>query len=440
MKHLVVKLLGLWLLLPSAWAALPIQHWKQPQGAHVYLVETRNLPMLDVQIDIDAGSRREPPTQAGLASATALLMGKGVGAVGTRLALDENALVEAWADLGAQFAASASEDRMSFRLRTLTQPDLLAPAVQLAAQQLAAPVFVATVWERERQRLVAAWKDAQTQPGTLAARRYAQAVYGTHPYGFEATPDTWAAIQPSDMRGFYQRHAQACDARVTLVGAVDRAQAERIVHTLLQGWSPSCQPLPKVPEVRALGSAHTLGLPFKAAQAQVLVGQPGVARSDPDYFPLTVGNYILGGGGFVSRLMQEIREKRGLTYGVYSQFAPGRHAGAFTVSMQTRPDQATQAVALIHAELQRFVHDGPTEQELAEAKASLVNGFALRLDSNRKLLDNVAHLAWNGLPLDYLDTWTQQVNAITREQVQQAFRRVLQPDRMVTVVVGGGAP
>ncbi len=424
--------------LGTAWAALPIEHWVHDSGARVYLVRTPVLPMLDVQVDVDGGSRRDPAAQAGLAAATALMLDKGIEARGDEPALEENAVAEAWADLGAQFSAQASADRMSFRLRTLTQPDLLQPAVDLAARQLAAPAFPDPIWARERERLGAAWREAQTQPDTLAERRFAQAVYGGHPYGYEARPQTWAAIGVSDLKAFYRRHARACDARVTLVGAVAREQADRLVGLLLQGWrAHGCDPLPAVSEVAALEREQRIIEPYAAAQAQVFVGQPGMARSDPDFLALTVGNHILGGGGFTSRLMQEIREKRGLTYGVYSYFSPGRHAGAFTVGMQTRPDQANQAVDLIHEELRRFVQEGPTEEELAQAKASLVNGFALRLDSNRKLLDNVAALAWNDLPLDYLDTWPQQVAAIGREQVHAALQRVLQPDRMVTVVVGG---
>lgn len=421
----------------AAWAGLPIQHWTHANGTQVYLVETRNLPMLDVQIDVDAGSRRDSAAQVGLAAATAALLDSGVAAHDGQPALDENALTEAWADLGAEFGASATLDRFSIRLRSLTDPALLQPAVQLAARQLAQPAFPATVWARERQRLIAAWQEAQTRPDTLAERRFSQAVYGSHPYGQEATPDTWQRISVADMQAFYQRYAQACDARVTLVGAIDRASADRLVQTLLAGWSAhGCQPRPALPEVAALSSAVNVNEPFAAAQAQVLVGQPGVARSDPDYFALTVGNHILGGGGFASRLMHEIREKRGLTYGVYSSFMPGRHAGAFTVGLQTRPDQAAQAVALIQSELRRFVQDGPTDKELAEAQAALVNSFALRVDSNRKLLENVAGLAWNGLSLNYLDTWQQQVQGVTREQVRRAFQRVLQPEKMVTVVVG----
>ena len=184
----------------------------------------------------------------------------------------------------------------------------------------------------------------------------------------------------------------------------------------------------------------TLALPFDSAQAHVLMGQPGFKRNDPDFFAFTVGNYILGGGGFVSRLTQEVREKRGLSYSVYSYFSPGLHAGAFTLGLQTRPDQATQAVQVSRQVLADFVANGPSAEELQAAKDNLTGGFALRLDSNRKLLDNVANIAWNGLPLNYLDTWTDQVNRLTLADIKAAFARVLQPDRLVTVVLGAPAP
>lgn len=434
----LLGLMGLLVCTAPAWAALPVQHWTHSNGAKVYMVETHHLPMLDVQVDVDAGSRRDPAAQAGLAAATALLLDAGVAPSAAQPGLDENALTEAWADLGAEFTASATMDRFSLRLRTLTDPSLQPAAVALAARQLAAPAFPEAVWSRERQRLVAAWQDAQTRPDTQAQRRFNQAVYGKHPYGQEATPDTWDAITVQDVRAFYLRHTQTCHAKVTLVGAIDRAGADQLVQQLLAGWGAhGCAALPVVPEVPVLGAAQHIELPFAAAQAQVWVGQPGVARSDPAYFPLVLGNHILGGGGFASRLMTEIREKRGLTYGVYSAFMPGRHAGAFAVSLQTRPDQAAQAVGLIHSEIERFVRDGPTERELTQAKAALVNSFALRLDNNRKLLDNVAAMAWNGLPLNYLDSWQQQIQSVSRQDIRLAFQRVLQPQAMVTVVVGG---
>lgn len=421
-----------------AQAGPTIERWTHANGAKIAHVAAPNLPMLDMQIDVDGGDRRDPAAQAGLASVTAWLLDKGTQATPGHPALDENATAEAWADLGAEFQASTSPDRLTVRLRTLTQPDLLQRAVALAARQLAAPAFDPATWARERERLTAAWQEAQTRPETHAQRRFTAAVYGNHPYGYEPRPETWNAIDSADLHAFYRQHARLCDARVTLVGAVDRTRADALVAQLLAGWQPhGCPSLPVVPEVAALTAAQNIRLPFASAQAHVYVGQPGVARSDPDYFALLVGNHILGGGGFTSRLMKEIRERRGLTYGVSSHFTPYRHAGAFEVGMQTRPDQAAQAVALIRQELQRFVQDGPTEAELKAAQAALINGFALRLDSNRKLLDNVANMAWHDLPANYLDTWPQHIARVTREQVRRAFQRVLQPDRMVTVVVGG---
>ena len=418
-------------------AALPIQHWTQPSGAQVFLVESPSIPMVDVQIDFDAGGRRDPATQAGLASMAAGQATLGVRAVGGLPALDENALGEAWADLGASFDAGAGGDRMSFTLRSLTDPALLPRAVQLAARQLGEPAFDAAIWERDRQRVSASLKEANTRPGTVAGRTFSQAVYGSHPYGFETTPESLARISVADMQALYARSILPCRAKVSVVGAVGRDQADSLVQQLLARLpQTACAPLPSVGEVQPLARASDQRIPFDAAQAQVYIGQPGFKRNDPDFFPLVVGNYILGGGGFVSRLTTEVRERRGLTYGVSSDFSPGLHAGAFAVGLQTRPDQANEAVQVVRKVVADFVAAGPTEVELEAAKSNLIGGFALRIDSNRKLLGNVANIAWNGLPLDYLDTWTQQVARVSTADIRRAFARVLQPAVMATVVVG----
>ena len=227
---------------------------------------------------------------------------------------------------------------------------------------------------------------------------------------------------------------------MSIVGAVNRTQAQELVAKLLGRLPASggnCAPLPAVPEVEPLKAAVEQAIPFASAQAHVLIGQHGFPRRDPDFLALLVGNHILGGGGFVSRLTEEVREKRGLSYSVYSYFAGGLHAGAFTIGLQTRPDQAAQAVKVARDVVQRFVAEGPTEAELRAAKDNLIGGFALRIDSNKKLLGNVANIAWNDLPLDYLDHWTQKVEALTVADVRAAMARKLQPERMVTVVVGG---
>lgn len=439
-RHTCVVAVFCTLALP-AWAKLPIQHWTLPSGAQVFLIESPSIPMLDVQIDFDAGSRRDPPSKAGLAGSMAGLMSAGIRAQGDRPALDENQLGEAWADLGGSFGASAGADRMSFTLRSLTFPDLLDKAVGLAARQLGEPAFPDAVWQRERERMKASLKESETRPATVAGKQFARAVYGDHPYGQQSTAQSLDNISVADMRERHARLLQACRAKISIVGAVNRSQAEVLATTLLSRLpttaAGACASLPAVPEIAPLPSASEHPLRFASAQAHVLIGQPGFKRNDPDFFALTVGNHILGGGGMTSKLFTEVREKRGLSYSVYSYFSPGLHAGAFTIGLQTRPEQAALAVKTARELLAAFVEQGPSDAELKAAKDNLIGGFPLLIDSNRKLLGNVANIAWNGLPLDYLDHWTQQVQAVSAADVKAAFARKLQPDRMVTVVLGG---
>lgn len=435
---------SLWWCTSPAWALLPIQHWTSPQGAQVWLVESPTIPMVDVQIDFDAGSRRDPVDKAGLSDAFAAITSRGILADGDAPGLDENALGEAWADLGAGMQVSADADVLHYALRSLTEPALLQKAATLASRILAQPSWPADVWQRDRERWSASLKEAQTRPATVAGDAFAQAVYRDHPYGYRTTPASLAAIDVADFQAFHGRYIVPCRARISMVGAVDKARAQALVDTLLsrlpKADAAACAPLPVVSSITALPAAVELKIPFESAQTHVLIGQPGFIRRDPDFLALLVGNHILGGGGFVSRLTNEVREKRGLSYSVYSYFAPGQHEGAFTVGLQTRPDQAQQAVDVARATVKKFVEQGPTEAELRAAKDNLVGGFALRIDSNRELLANVANIAHNGLPLDYLEHWTDRVDALTVADIRAAMFRKLQPDRMVTVTVGPQQP
>ena len=439
----VRALVAISLLLPLAtWAAIPIAHWTQPSGARIYLVESPAIQMVDVKIDFDAGARRDPAQMAGLASVTASQSALGVLAVKGQPALDENGLGEAWADLGAAFSASATSDRMSVSFRSLTFPDILPKVIALAARQLGEPAFAPDIWDRNRRRMVASIKEANTQPATLANRAFAAAVYGVHPYGFDVNEATLGKITVDDMKALYARAVLPCHAVVSIVGAVTRAQADAMVSELMSrlpattSAASACAAWPSVPEVAPLTQAREERIAFDSAQAHVLIGQPGYKRDDPDFFALTVGNYILGGGDFVSRLTDEVREKRGLSYSVYSYFSPALHAGAFTIGLQTRPDQVNQALQVSRDVLAKFVTHGPTAAELKASKGNLMGGFALRIDTNAKLLDNVSNIAWNKLPLDSLETWAKAVEKVTLADVKTAFARKLQPGRMVTVVVG----
>ena len=423
----------------GALAGLPIQHWNLKSGAQVYVITTPNLPMLDLQVDFDAGSRRDPKEKAGLSSAVAMMISKGVTASANRPAMDENQLGEAWADLGATFMATSSQDRLSFRLRTLTEPTILGSAIELAAQQMTHPSFDSKIFMRERDKSIAGLKESLTQPGAVAGRVFANTLYPEHPYGVLLTQEAMQITQISDVQGFYNEYVKPCSARISMVGNISKEKATQIAETLMAQFNagPSCASLPQLPPVKPLVKPSEQRIAFESAQAHVLIGAPAIDRADPDYFPLTVGNYVLGGGGFVSRLTEQVREKRGLSYSVYSYFAPAKQAGPFTIGLQTRPDQTLQAVTLSREILTEFVNNGPSAAELKAAKDNLIGGFPLRLDSNKKLLDNLANIAWNDLPLNYLDTWVDAVQRVSTEDIKKAFQKHVHPDALATVIVGG---
>ena len=227
---------------------------------------------------------------------------------------------------------------------------------------------------------------------------------------------------------------------VSIVGDISKAEAAEIVQGLLQKVPQSGPVIAQLPEferspVEPL-SQREVAIPFDSQQAHIAMGMTAVTRSNPDYFPLLVGNYVLGGGGFVSRLMSEVREKRGLAYSVSSYFAPGKDVGIFQAGLQTKNDQAALALDVLSTTIAQFIINGPTQAELEAAKANLMNGYPLRIDNNRKLLDNVSSIAWNNLPLDTMDMWTKQVEAVSLEQVKTAFQKYLAMDRMKIVVLG----
>ena len=216
-----------------ALAGIPIEHWTQPSGVQVYLVHSPAIPMVDVQIEFDAGARRDPVGQTGLAVATSRMMAKGIKAFQGKPAMDENQLGEAWADLGASFSANAGSDRLTFALRSLSYPDVLTQASALAARQLGEPAFPDKLWQRDRPKMIASIKEANTRPATVAARAYGKAVYGSHPYGRETTEADLNNISSADMQALHTQAVRACYARISMVGAVSRAQADALVATLL---------------------------------------------------------------------------------------------------------------------------------------------------------------------------------------------------------------
>ena len=410
-----------------ALAGVKIEHWTAPSGARVYFVETRVLPILDVQIDFAAGSAFVPGAKAGLASVTHGLLETGAAD------LDEEQIAGRLVDIGARLGGGVDSDRASVSMRTLSTRTEREAALNLMRTVLSAPTFPQTVLEREKGRTIASIREAETRPDAIAGKRFAAAIYPEHPYGVSPTVDSVGAITREDLVAFHRQHYGAKGAVVSIIGDVSRAEAEAIARYLTEALPAGGGNL--VPPAVKKPLRGTLKIAHPAAQSHIHIGLPAIRRSDADYFPLLVGNYTLGGGGFVSRLMKEVREKRGYAYSVYSYFAPRKLEGPFEIGLQTKREQVPDALKVVDEVLTEYIAKGPTPKELAAAKKNLVDGLALRMDSNAKLLGYLSAIGFYGLPLTYLDDFPAKVNAVTAEQIKAAFARHVKTENLVTVIV-----
>ena len=426
MKKILIVMLAL--AAASAQAALPVQSWTAKSGAKVMFIESRSIPMIDVNVDFDAGSRNDPAGKAGLASMTQGLLGLGAGK------LSEQEIADAFADAGAQRGGRLDLDRAGVSLRTLSSKTERESALATLTTLLASPRFDDAVLNREKARRIAALKEDETKPEVIADRAFDAALYGDHPYGRNPTTATLAAISRADLQAFYAAHYGARRAVVSMIGDLSRAEAEALAERITTALPPDSAAPALVP-VPPAKSGETR-IPHPATQSHILLGSAVLKRGDPDFFSLTVGNYILGGGGFVSRLMEEVREKRGLVYSVHSYFAAYKQEGPFQAGLQTKKEQANEALALVKKVIAEYVDKGPTAKEIKAAQDNLIGGFALRIDSNRKLLDNLAVIGFYGLPLDYLDTWSANIGKVTVGSVRAAMKRHLKPENFATVIVG----
>jgi zinc protease len=414
-----------------AFATPGIQHWQSASGAKVLFVENHDIPMLDVAVSFPAGSSFDSADSSGVAGLTHHMLDAGSEG------MSEDDISRGMADIGARFGGGFDQDRSNVSLRTLSNPEIRDKALDIMALVLQRPVFPEGILDREKARLIDALKEAETKPENIAEKAFQKAVYGPHPYALPVNGEIASVerITMHDLRNFYNAHYGAGNAVVAIMGDVARAEAEAIAEKLTSQLPPSTASL-KLPDVTMHIQASEQRISHPASQSHILVGAPGMSRTDPDFYPLYVGNYILGGGGFASRLMNEIREKKGLAYSVYSYFIPLKQPGAFQIGLQTKKEQADEALQLVRNTLEEFIAKGPTEKELLAAKQNIIGGFPLRIDSNSKIIGYLSIIGFYDLPLTYLDDFTSKVEHVSVAQVRDAFARHLDPRAMATVIVG----
>lgn len=428
MKKILLTL-GLILSSFAAFAQVNIESWYSQKGAKVMYVHAPQLPMVDIRIAFDAGSARDGE-HWGLASFTASLLGTATPQ------MDENQINEAFNAVGAQLSADVGRDQVSISVRTLTRPEILETTLNVMEQSLSQAIFKQEIFDREMARLKLAIKQNSVRPQKLSSNKLWEALYGDHPYAHpvSGTIETAQKLTLRKVKEFYQKHYTAKNAVIAIVGNVDSQQAKTIADQLM-AHLPTGQKLPALPQPKALTAEQQETILFDSTQTYYSLSQIGVERGHPDYPALFLGNHMLGGSGFGSFLMEEVREKRGLVYSVYSYYAPMRVSGPFTIGLSTKNTSALKADKVVQETLKQFMNDF-SDEKLRAIKDNLIGGFPLRIDSNRKILGYIAMIGFYDLPLNYLEWLPQQLEKTSKQDVLKAWQKHIHPNKMLTVMVG----
>ena len=397
-------------------------------GATLLVAERPGIPMVVMALLFKTGAAADPAGQEGLANLTAALLTRGTKQHSTQ------ALAEELDFLGASLGVDADYDTTRVTLITLTKN--LEPAFALLSEVLLTPTFPPAELERTRKEIEGGLQGHEEDPGWVAQKAFLEKLYPHHPYGrlVEGQPATLAKLTQANVRKFHQTYYRPNNAIIALAGEISQEQAVNLLHAHFAAWQPADVPTVTWPDAQQPSTARVT-LDKKVSQANVVLGHSGIARSNPDYYAVQLMNYILGGGGFGSRLMDKIREELALVYHVGSSFSARKHPGPFTVGLQTKNATATQALDESLQVIRRFIEQGPTDTELAAAKAYFINSFPLRLVSNRDVAALLPLLEFHELGLDYPDRYVDLINQVTLEQVHNAAKTYLHPDQLLQVVV-----
>lgn len=406
------------------------EHWLTANGVKVVFYQAMEVPMLDISLAFAAGSAYDEQ-HYGLAALTTQMMNEGSAGI------DAITLAESLADTGAQFDTAITRDMAVFNLRTLTDKKALEQAIATFTQIINQPHFPQAALEREKKQFLVAITQMQASPDELATQTFFQNLYQNHPYAHpvNGTEQSIQHITQQQVIQFYKRYYVAKNATLVIVGAINSPKAHQLAEQLTKKLSPGKE-APTIPSATPLKKAQHIQIPFPSTQTTVRLGQLGIDHQNPNYFPLIVGNYILGGGSLVSRLAIEVREKKGLTYNIDSQFVPMPGPGPFFIALSTQNKEAHEAIHLTNELLKEFVAQGPSEHELKAAKNYLTGSFPMSLASNRTIASLLLRMNFYRLPKDYLTTYLAKINQVTKEDIKNAFEKEIHPEQLLLVTVG----
>ncbi len=401
-----------------------------PNGLTLLHTEKKALPIIRVVIAVKAGSVAETSAKAGLAHLTADLLNEGT----TKRSSKE--ISEAIEFVGGSLQTSGGADYMTVSLSVLKKDMNL--GFDLLSDILLKPAFSDQEIKRRKTIIKGVIQQQREEPGIVASKAFLAELFGDHPYGWpvEGTEDTLDAITRQDIVDFHKAYYAPNNAIMAVVGDISRDELMGMINRFFGGWDRRDTPGKKLPELRRITRPNVIKIQKDITQANIILGHSGIARDNPDYYAVTVMNYILGGGGFASRLVDNIRDNKGLSYDVHSFFSPQKYAGTFQAGLQTKNETAQVAIDEVLREMERIRTELVSSRELDDAKAYLTGSFPLRVDSNSKIAGFLISIEFYGLGLDYIDTYTQHIQKVSREDVQRVAKKYLNIEDYLLVIVG----
>lgn len=430
LSHLIISILLLLQMQSAQASSFKTEQWRTNNGARVVFYQAMEVPMLDLSIAFAAGSAYDAQ-YFGLSTLTTNLMNQGSAGQ------DASQLAEQLADTGAQYSGEASRNMVVLSLKTLTEPVAMKQAMDTFELIVGKPDFPIDAFNREKNQQLLSIEQTQESPGDLANQVFFKRLYKNHPYAhpIDGTKETVKALELKQVREFYKQYFVSSNAVIVLVGAINLEKAHQLAEQITSHLDRGT-PANTIPKAEQIKTGERVSIEFPSSQTMLRLGQVGIDHHNPDYFPLSVGNYILGGGALVSRLSEEVREKRGLTYGVTSQFMPMPGDGPFIISLSTQNKEASKALGVTEDTLRQFINQGPSEKELSAAKQYLMGSFPLSLASNSSIANMLLRIAFFNLPEDYLDRYVTHINAVSAAEIKQAFQKQVNLNSMLLVSVG----
>ena len=433
MKKIQITYFLIIMILPNITQAnIEISEYETSNGIKVLYSKSENIPMIDIKITFDAGSNRDGNLK-GLSMLTHNLLDEGT----TKLSAEE--IASSFESTGAVFNTSVNKDKSSISLRSLADKKYLGPSLKTFLNILSDSTFPQKELSLQKDRTVSTIIEDESDPSDISMNLFFKEIYKNYAYGYPSIGEKSIIknISRKDIINFYKNNLNQKTAKIAIVSSLSKKDVEALSEKISKSLERKDILVDKnTIQLKKDNKEKYIYKKFNSEQAHIYIGGLAIKRGAKNHLPLYVGNYIFGGSGFSARLMQELRVKRGYTYGVYSYIYPMKNIGPFVIGIETKSEQAQISVELIHNMLQEFIENGPTNEEIKHAKEAIINGFPLRVDSNSDILNYLSMINYYDLPMDYLAKFTENISKITKKDIISAFKEEIDYKNLTTLVVG----